>query len=165
MVQVQRGGLAWTPATTPSQQVVQRVWRPNVVARQVQQVHYCPEQVTVQVPVQVCRMVTEQQVRQVPVQVCRMVQEEHVRKVPYTTCRQVIERVPRQVAVQGLPHGDRGAGPPGAGDHVPHGRGRARRAVQVRVCKWVCEKQPCKCRAWSRSRCRSRTPIVFRAPS
>ena len=59
-----------------------------------------------QVPVQVCRMVTEQQVRQVPVQVCRMVQEECVRKVPYTTCRQVVERVPRQVAGAGLPHGD-----------------------------------------------------------
>ena len=31
----QRGGLAWTAGYTPSQQVVQRVWRPNVVAQQV----------------------------------------------------------------------------------------------------------------------------------
>ena len=100
IAQTQRGGLVWTAGYTPSQQVVQRVWRPNVVAQQVSTVSYCPEQVTVQVPVQVCKMVTEEQVRQVPVQVCRMVQEEYVRKVPYQTCRQVVERVPRQEAVQ-----------------------------------------------------------------
>ena len=135
-------GAAWhgRPATTPSQQVVQRVWRPNVVARQVQQVHYCPEQVTVQVPVQVCRMVTEQQVRQVPVQVCRMVQEEHVRKVPYTTCRQVVERVPRQVAVQVcrmVTEEQVRQVPVTTCRMVEEERVEP---YEVRVCKWVCEK-------------------------
>src|SRR3954471_9180963 len=61
-VQTQRGGLAWTAGYTPARQVVQRVWRPNVVAQQVNTVSYAPEQVTVQVPVQVCKMVAEEQV-------------------------------------------------------------------------------------------------------
>ena len=50
IVQVQRGGLAWTTGYVPPQQVVQRVWRPNVVAQQYNTVSYCPEQVTEQVP-------------------------------------------------------------------------------------------------------------------
>src|SRR3954462_2208223 len=95
IAQYRPGGLVWVAGYTPTQQVVQRVWRPNIVAQQVSSVHYCPEQVTVQVPVQVCKMVTEQQVRQVPIQVTRMVQEECVRKVPYQTCHQVTEHVPR----------------------------------------------------------------------
>jgi hypothetical protein len=140
IVQVTRPGLAWTTAYTPPQQLVQRVWRPNVVAQQVASVSYCPEQVAVQVPVQVCKMVTEQQVRQVPVQTTRMVQEECVRKVPYQTCRQVTERVPRQVAVQVC-------------KMVTQEQVRQVPVVtckmveeeriepyQVRVCKWVCEK-------------------------
>ena len=94
-----------------------------------------------QVPVQVCRMVTEQQVRQVPVQVCRMVQEEHVRKVPYTTCRQVVERVPRQVEVKVCRMVTE--------QHVRQVPVTTCRMVEekhvepfeVRVCKWVCEKQ------------------------
>jgi len=140
IVQYQRPGLAWTTGYTPSQQVVQRVWRPNVVARQVPVVHYCPEQVTVQVPYQVCRMVTEQQVRQVPVQVCRMVQEQQVRKVPYTTCRQVVERVPRQVPVQVcrmVTEEQVRKVPVTTCRMVEEERVEP---YQVRVCKWTCEK-------------------------
>ena len=164
IVQYQRGGLAWTAGYTPSQQVVQRVWRPNVVAQQVSSVHYCPEQVTVQVPVQVCKMVTEQQVRQVPIQVTRMVQEECVRKVPYQTCRQVTERVPRQVPVQVCRMVTE--------EQV--------RQVPVTTCKMVEEERssrtrcafasgsarstPCRCRTSSRSRCRSPTRIACRGP-
>ena len=102
-------------------------------------VHYCPEQVTVQVPVQVCRMVTEQQVRQVPVQVARMVQEECVRKVPYQTCRQVTERVPRQVAVQvcRMVSKSRSAR---CRCHLQDGRGRDVRAVPSARLQVGCEK-------------------------
>jgi YTV len=95
-----RGGLAWVQTTTPARQVVNRVWKPNIVAVQVPQTSFVAQQVAECVPVQVCKMVAEEQVRQVPVQVCKMVQEEQVRKVPYTTCRQVVERVERQVPVQ-----------------------------------------------------------------
>jgi hypothetical protein len=139
--QVQRGGLVWAAGYTPSQQVVQRVWRPNVVARQVPVVQYVPERVVENVPVQTTRMVTEQQVRQVPVQVCRMIQEEQVRKVPYQTCRQVVERVPRQVAVQVTRMV--------CEEQVRQVPVTTCRMVeeervepyQVRTCKWVCEKQ------------------------
>lgn len=96
----QRGGLYW--AQTPRfEQAVQRVWRPNVVAQQVQQTSYVPETVTQQIPMQVCKYVPEQVCRKVPVQVCRMVTEQCVRKVPVTTCKMVyeerVERVPYQV--------------------------------------------------------------------
>ena len=77
------------------------MWRPNVVAQQVQQTNYVPQTVTQQVPMQVCKYVPEQVVRKVPVQVCRMVTEQQVRKVPVTTCKMVyeerVEQVPYQV--------------------------------------------------------------------
>ena len=92
-------GLYWeqTPRGTYE---VQRVWQPNVVARQVPQTTYVPQTVSRQVPVQVCRYQEEQVCRTVPYQVCRMVQEEQVRRVPYTVCRQVVDRVEQQVPVQ-----------------------------------------------------------------
>jgi hypothetical protein len=140
IVQVTRPGLAWTTSYTPPTQMVQRVWRPNVVAQQVANVSYCPQQVAVQVPVQVCKMVTEQQVRQVPVQVTRMVAEECVRKVPYQTCRQVTEHVPRQVAVQVCKmvcQEQVRQVPVVTCKMVEEERVEP---YQVRVCKWVCEK-------------------------
>ena len=79
---------------------VQRVWKPNVVAQQVQQTNYVPQVVTEQVPVQVCRYQQEQVCKKVPYQVCRMVPEPCVRKVQYTTYKQVVERVEQQVPVQ-----------------------------------------------------------------
>ena len=109
-----RGGLAWTQTETPARQVVNRVWKPNIVAVQVPQTGYVAEQVAECVPVQVCKMVAEEQVRQVPVQVCKMVAEEQVRKVPVTTCRQVVERVERQVPVQVCKYGHGGTSSPGA---------------------------------------------------
>ena len=77
-----------------------RVWQPNVVAQQVQQVQYVPQTVTEQVPVQVTRYQSEQVVRKVPYQTCRIVQQEVVRKVPYTVSRPVVEHVERKVPVQ-----------------------------------------------------------------
>src|SRR5262249_42885076 len=77
LVQYRPGGLAWVSGQTPATQVVQKVWRPNVVAQQIPVTQYVPQQVAENVPVQVCKYVAEEQVRQVPVQVCKMVQEEH----------------------------------------------------------------------------------------
>ncbi len=96
---LQRGGLYWVQ-TPRGRYEVQRVWQPNLVARQVEQTTYCPEVVARQVPVQVCRYQEEQVVRKVPYRVCRMVREEHVRKVPYTVSRPITERVEQQVEVR-----------------------------------------------------------------
>ena len=76
-----------------------RVWHPNVVPHQVQQVSYVPQTVAQQVPVQVCSYQPEQVHHQVPYQTCRIVQEECVRQVPFTVCRPVVERVERHVPV------------------------------------------------------------------
>ncbi len=95
-----RPGLYWTQ-TVGGRYEVQQVWRPNVVAQQVQQTSYLPQTVTQQVPVQVCKYMPERVVRKVPVQVCRMVTERQVRKIPVTTCKMVyeeqVQRVPYQV--------------------------------------------------------------------
>ena len=79
---------------------VNRVWQPNVVAQQVQQVQYVPQTVTEQVPVQVTSYRPEQVVQKVPYQTCRIVQQEMVRKVPYTVSRPVTQHVDRKVPVQ-----------------------------------------------------------------
>ena len=65
---IQRGGLSWARYQAPTQQVAQRVWRPNVVAQQVTETQCVPQQVVERVPYQVCRMVNEEQDRKVPVQ-------------------------------------------------------------------------------------------------
>ena len=140
IVQAQRGGLAWTSGYTPSQQVVQRVWRPNVVAQQFNTVSYCPEQVTVQVPVQVCKMVAEEQVRQVPVQGAhgagRVRAESAGANLPASgrTCAAA-------GSGPGLQDGDARTGPPGAGTTCRMVEEEKVEPYQVRVCKWVCEKQ------------------------
>ena len=85
-----RPGLYWTQ-TPGGTYEVQKVWRPNVVAQQVQQTSYVPQTVTQQVPMQVCKYMPEQVVRKVPVQVCRMVTEQQVRRIPVTTCKMVYE--------------------------------------------------------------------------
>jgi len=96
----QRPGLYWTQ-TPGGRYEVQKVWRPNVVAQQVQQTSYVPQTVVQQVPMQVCKYMPEQIVRKVPVQVCRMMTEQQVRKIPVTTCKMVyeerVEQVPYQV--------------------------------------------------------------------
>jgi hypothetical protein len=96
----ERPGLYWVQ-TPRSQYEVQQVWRPNVIAQQIQQTSYVPQTVAQQVPMQVCKYVPEQVCRKVPIQVCRMVSEQVVRKVPVTTCRMVyeerVEKVPYQV--------------------------------------------------------------------
>jgi hypothetical protein len=99
-LEYQRPGFVWATVQPPPQQVVQKVWKPNLVAVQAPVTEYCPQQVVEKVPVQVCRQVPEQMTRKVPVQVCRLVTEEHVRKVPYTVCRQVVERVEHKVPVK-----------------------------------------------------------------
>ena len=95
----QRPGFYWAPVNRGTYEVA-RVWQPNVVAQQVQQVQYVPQTVTEQVPVQVTRYQSEQVVRKVPYQTCRIVQQEVVRKIPYTVSRPVVERVERKVPVQ-----------------------------------------------------------------
>ena len=104
---------------------VTRVWQPNVVPHQVQQVSYVPQTVAQQVPVQVCSYQPEQVHHQVPYQTCRIVQEECVRQVPYTVCKPVVERVERQRA----------------GDRLPHGRRGLREQVPVQTCKMVYEER------------------------
>ena len=123
LVQVQRGGLSWVSGQTPATQVVQRVWKPNVVAQQIPVTQLVPQQIAENVPVQVCKYVAEEQVRQVPVQVCKTIQEEHCQKVPYTTCRQVVEHIARQVPEQVCHYVSE--------EHV--------RQVPVTVCKMVAE--------------------------
>ncbi len=95
-----RPGLYWTQTPVGSYEV-QKVWRPNVVAQQVQQTSYLPQTVAQQIPMQVCKYMPEQVVRKVPVQVCRMVAEQQVRRIPVTTCKMVyeerVEQVPYQV--------------------------------------------------------------------
>lgn len=95
----QRPGLYWAQ-TQGGRYEVQKVWRPNVVAQQVQQTSYMPQTVAQQVPMQVCKYMPEQVVRKVPVQVCRMVSEQYVRKVPVTTCKMVYEQRVEQVPYQ-----------------------------------------------------------------
>ena len=95
----QRPGFYWTPTNRGTYEV-NRVWQPNVVAQQVQQVQYVPQTVTEQVPVQMTSYRTEQVVQKVPYQTCRIVQQEVVRKVPYTVSRPVTEHVDRKVPVQ-----------------------------------------------------------------
>ena len=92
-------GLYWTPTNRGTYEV-NRVWQPNVVTQQVQQVAYVPQTVTEQVPVQVTSYRAEQVVQKVPYQTCRIVQQEMVRKVPYTVSRPVTQHVDRKVPVQ-----------------------------------------------------------------
>ena len=96
----QKPGLYWTP-TNHGTYEVKRVWQPNLVPHQVQQVSYVPQTVAQQVPVQVCSVRPEVMHRKVPYQTCRIVQEQYTRKVPVQTCRMVyeehVDRVPYQV--------------------------------------------------------------------
>ncbi len=96
----QRPGLYWTQ-TPRGRYEVQKVWRPNIVAQQVQQTSYVPQTVVEQIPYQVCKYVPQQMVRKVPYRVCRMVTEQRVRKIPVRTCRMVyeerVEQIPYQV--------------------------------------------------------------------
>ncbi len=96
----QHPGLYWVQ-TPRGQYEVQRVWQPNVIAQQIPQTSYVAENVSEQIPVQVCKYVPERVCRKVPVQVCKMVTEQVVRKVPVTTCRMVyeerVDKVPYQV--------------------------------------------------------------------
>ena len=92
-------GFYWVPTNRGTYEV-NRVWQPNVVAQQVQQVQYVPQTVTEQVPVQMTSFRTEQVVQKVPYQTCRIVQHEEVRKVPYTVSRPVTEHVDRKVPIQ-----------------------------------------------------------------
>jgi len=82
-------GLYWeqTPRGTYE---VQRIWQPNVVARQVPQTTYVPQTVSRQVPVQVCRYQQEQVCRAVPYRVCRMETVQETVRVP----RCVEKRIP-----------------------------------------------------------------------
>lgn len=85
----QRPGLYWVEVPRGRWEV-QRVWRPNLVARQVQQTTYCPQTVARQVPVQVCRYEQQQVWRNVPYQVRRMEPVQQTIRVP----RCVEKRVP-----------------------------------------------------------------------
>src|SRR5687768_3270264 len=77
-VTVQRPGLVWGNVQPPAQQIVQRVWKPNVVAQQYPVTQLCPQEMVQKIPVQVCRQVPQEMVRKIPVKTCRMVTEEHV---------------------------------------------------------------------------------------
>jgi hypothetical protein len=85
-----------------------QVWKPEMVAKQVECVRYVRETVTKKVPYTVCRMVAEQRVRQVPYTVCRPEQYQTTvpcvryvaKQVPYTVTRCEPVVVERQVPVQ-----------------------------------------------------------------
>ena len=85
-----------------------RVWKPEIVEKQVECVRYVRETVTKKVPYTTCRMVTEQRVRQVPYTVCRPEQYQTTvpcvryvaKQVPYTFTRCEPQVVTVQVPVQ-----------------------------------------------------------------
>ena len=64
-LQYQRPGLVWANVQAPPRQVVQKVWKPNLVACQVPVTEYCPQEIVQKIPVQVCRQVPEQVTRKV----------------------------------------------------------------------------------------------------
>jgi hypothetical protein len=85
-----------------------RVWKPEIVEKQIECVRYVPETVTKKVPCMVCKMVTDQVVRRLPYTVCvpqpyqatvpcvRYV----AKQVPYTVTRCEPQVVTVQVPVQ-----------------------------------------------------------------
>jgi hypothetical protein len=84
-----RGGLVWVPVQGPSQQVVQRVWKPNVVVEQVPETQMAQKITVRKVPVQTVRYVDEPRVERIPVQTCKMVAEEREIQVPVCVEKQV----------------------------------------------------------------------------
>lgn len=95
-----RGGLYWTPQTTPGAYTVNRAYVPNVVQQQIPVTSYMPQVVTQQVPVNVTRYQDEVVTQQVPVQVQKIEQVEEIRQTPVTVQRPVTQRINRQVEVQ-----------------------------------------------------------------
>jgi hypothetical protein len=75
----------------PAQKTVKqcRVWKPEIVERQVECVRYVSETVVKKAPYTVCRMVAEQRVCQVPYTVCKA--------VPYQTTVPCVRYVAKQV--------------------------------------------------------------------
>jgi hypothetical protein len=98
----QGGGWAWVAAQAPSRVKVQRVWKPNVVQRQVAVTCHKQEVTAHRVPYKTCKYVTERHVRQVSVQVCKMVAVEQTVRVPYCVEKRIPVtytcRTPRTVA-------------------------------------------------------------------
>ena len=70
-----------------------RVWKPEIVEKQVECVRYVPQTITRKVPCTVCRMVPEPRTFQVPYTVCRA--EQYQTTVP--CCHYVAKQVPYTV--------------------------------------------------------------------
>ena len=93
----------------PVQQVTQcRVWKPEIITKQVECTRYVTETHTKKVPYTVCRMVTDQRVTQVPYTVCKPQQYQTTvstvryvaKQVPYTVTRCEPQVVTVQVPVR-----------------------------------------------------------------
>jgi hypothetical protein len=76
------------PATKVMKQC--RVWKPEIVEKQVECTRFVPETVVKKVPYAVCRMVTDQVVRRLPYTVCRAVEYQ----MPITCVSYVQKQVP-----------------------------------------------------------------------
>lgn len=93
-------GFAWDKLPAPNRTVTRRVWEPNRVAMQVPHTSYRRVVRNETVPSQVGQWVVENVTQQIPVRVCKMVTEHRTCKVPYTITRQVVQRVEKKVPVR-----------------------------------------------------------------
>lgn len=97
-----RRGLHWSLQQGPSIVTKQRVYVPNVVARQVPQTQLVQKVVAQQTPVEVTRYQEEVVTRKVPVQVQRFEQVEQITEVPVKVRRPITERISTRTPVRTL---------------------------------------------------------------
>ncbi|MEM7478932.1 MAG: hypothetical protein AAF483_28450 [Planctomycetota bacterium] len=96
----QRGGLLWTPYTSPGTTQTQLVYQPNPVQVSVPRTSMMPQVQTQQVPVQVTRMEDQMVQQQVPITTTRMEAYQASRRVPYQVQKPMTRRVERKEQVQ-----------------------------------------------------------------